>query len=181
MQGLPSFFLKIRGRQGFWLHSKMRSPDSRGSECLSVPTGNRVTSARQHGAFAPLLPQNQLAQTDFPAGEKVGEERRRTPRFPFVAAAEVVDTSSGASIGARVSELSLHGCYIDMTNPLPEGTSIRVKIDSGGRHLDASGKVVYSVPHLGIGVSFHEVSVHSLIVLKEWLLLAAQAKYHSTR
>jgi hypothetical protein len=67
-----------------------------------------------------------------------------------------------------------------MTNPLPEGTSIRVKIDSGGRHLDASGKVVYSVSHLGIGVSFHEVSVHSLIVLKEWLLLAAQAKYHST-
>lgn len=180
MEGSSSFFLKIRDRQAFWLHSKMRSPDSSGSECLSIPTGNRLTSARQHGAFAPRLPEDQLAQTDFPPGEKVGEERRRTPRFPFVAAAEVLDTSSGASIGARVSELSLYGCYIDMTNPLPEGTSIRVKIDSGGRHLDASGKVVYSVPHLGIGVSFHEVSVHSLIVLKEWLLLAAQAKYHST-
>ncbi len=53
-----------------------------------------------------------------------------------------------------------------------------VKIYSGGRHLDAAGKVVYSAPNLGIGVSFHYVGVHSLIVLKEWLLLAAQAKYH---
>ena len=108
----------------------------------------------------------------------VGQERRRTPRFPFVATAEVADTSSGASVTARVSELSLYGCYIDMANPFPEGTSITVKIYSGGRHLDASGKVVYSAPNLGIGVSFHDVSVLSLIVLKEWLLLAAQAKYH---
>ncbi len=108
----------------------------------------------------------------------MGQERRRTPRFPFVATAEVVDTSSGTGVTARVSELSLYGCYIDMTNPLPEGTSIMVKIYSGGRHLDAAGKVVYSAPNLGIGVSFHDVGVHSLIVLKEWLLLAAQAKYH---
>lgn len=108
----------------------------------------------------------------------MGQERRRTPRFPFVAAAEIIDTSSGASIPARISELSLHGCYVDMTNPLPVGTSVVVKIHSGGRHLEASGKVVYSVANLGFGVSFHEISVHSLIVLKEWLLLAAQAKYH---
>lgn len=107
----------------------------------------------------------------------MGQERRRTPRFPFVAAAEVVDTAGGVRIVARVSELSLYGCYIDMTNPLPQGASVLVKIDSGGRHLEASGKVVYSVPHLGIGVSFHEVSIQSLIVLKEWLVLAAQAKY----
>lgn len=109
------------------------------------------------------------------------QERRRTPRYPFVATAEVLDTLSGANIAARVSELSLYGCYIDMTNPLPEGTSIRVKIDSGGRQLDASGKVLYSVPNLGIGVSFHDVSVRSLIVLKEWLLLAAKAKYQHSK
>lgn len=81
---------------------------------------------------------------------------------------------------ARVSELSLYGGYIDMPNPLPEGTSIAVRIYSGGRRLEASGKVVYAAPNLGIGVSFHEVSVQSLIVFKEWLLLAAQAKYHQS-
>ena len=108
----------------------------------------------------------------------MGQERRRTPRFPFVAAAEVVNVAGGMGISARVSELSLHGCYIDMSNPLPEGTSILVKIDYGGRHLEALGKVVYSAPLLGIGVSFCKISVHSSIVLKEWLVLAAQAKYH---
>jgi len=107
----------------------------------------------------------------------MGQERRRTPRFPFVASAEVIDTANRASIVARVSELSLYGCYIDMSNPLPEGTAILVRITSGGRHLEAAGKVVYSAPQLGIGVSFHDISVQSLIVLKEWLVLAAQAKY----
>lgn len=106
------------------------------------------------------------------------QERRRTPRFPFVASAEVIETAGRFSIVARVSELSLYGCYIDMSNPLPEGTSIVVRITSGGRHLEASGKVVYSASNLGIGVSFHDISVQSLIVLKEWLVLAAQAKYH---
>jgi len=109
------------------------------------------------------------------------QDRRRTPRYPFVATAEVFDTLSGAKIAARVGELSLYGCYIEMTNPLPEGTTIKVRIDSGGRQLDASGKVLYLVPNLGIGVSFHDVSVRSLIVLKEWLILAAKAKYQQSK
>jgi len=89
-----------------------------------------------------------------------------------------MDISSGASIAARVSELSLYGCYIDMANPLPEGTAIIVKISSGGRHLQAPGTVVYCAPNLGVGVAFHNVNLASVIVLKEWLLVAAQAKYN---
>ena len=107
----------------------------------------------------------------------MGEERRRTPRYPFVAWAKVTDSSSDVSIAARVSELSLYGCYIDMDHPLPEGTLIVVKISSGERHFEAAGKVVYSAPHLGVGVSFENVGPRSLIVLKEWLVVAAKAKY----
>lgn len=107
----------------------------------------------------------------------MGEERRRTPRYPFVADAAVRDDSSGATVNTRVSELSLNGCYVDMVNPLPAGTPITVRINSGGKFLQASGKVVYSSANLGIGVSFHHVDVQSLIALKEWLVQAAQAKY----
>lgn len=105
------------------------------------------------------------------------QERRRTPRYPFVAEAVVRDDSSGTTVKTRISELSLYGCYVDMLNPFPAGTSITVKINSGGRFLEASGKVVYSAPNLGIGVSFHDVSVHCQILLKEWLVQAAQTKY----
>src|SRR5229473_1336703 len=112
---------------------------------LAIPTRNRVPR-RLTVARSWLLPPlaNDRRRPISLEVKCVGQERRRTPRFPFVATAEVVDTSSGTGVTARVSELSLYGCYIDMTNPLPEGTSIMVKIYSGGRHLDAAGKVVYS-------------------------------------
>jgi len=105
------------------------------------------------------------------------QERRRTPRYPFIADAEVHDDASGTTVKTRIRELSLFGCYVDMDNPLPTGTPITIKINTAGRSLEASGKVVYSTPKDGIGVAFLDVSVQSRIVLKEWLVEAARAKY----
>ncbi len=151
-------------------------------ECLSIPTGNRSCQTLAVPPCCTIVDVGERLRGPISLqGKCVEKERRRTPRYPFVATAEVFDTLSGAKISARVSELSLYGCYIDMINPPPEGTSIRVKIHSQGRRLDASGKVLYSAPNLGFGVSFHDVSVHSLIVLKEWLLLAAKAKYQHSK
>jgi hypothetical protein len=107
----------------------------------------------------------------------VGDERRRTPRYPFIATAEVVDQSSQGSVSARVTELSLHGCYLDMPNPLPTDTQIKIKIYSEGRFFESNGMIVYSQPNLGVGVTFREVRPQFLSVLKQWLLVAAVAKY----
>jgi hypothetical protein len=107
----------------------------------------------------------------------LGDERRRTPRYPFIATAEVVDPSSQASISTRVTELSLHGCYLDMPNPLPTDTQVKIKIYSEGKFFESSGVVVYSQPSLGVGVTFREVRPQFLTVLKQWLLVAAVAKY----
>ena len=107
----------------------------------------------------------------------MGDERRRTPRYPFIATAEVVDQSSQASISTRVTELSLHGCYLDMPNPLPTETQIKIKIYCEGKFFESSGVIVYSQPNLGVGVTFREVRPQFLSVLKQWLLVAAVAKY----
>jgi hypothetical protein len=106
----------------------------------------------------------------------VGDERRRTPRYPFIATAEVVDQSSQTSISTRVTELSLNGCYLDMPNPLPKDTQIRIKIYSEGKFFESTGTVIYSQA-LGVGVSFRETRPQFLSVLKQWLLAAAVAKY----
>jgi PilZ domain len=106
----------------------------------------------------------------------VGEERRRTPRYPFIATAEVIDQTSNASTSTRVTELSLHGCYLDMPNPLPTDAQIKVKIYSEGKFFESGGVVVYSQPN-GVGVTFREVRPQFLTVLKQWLLAAAVAKY----
>jgi hypothetical protein len=55
-------------------------------------------------------------------------ERREAPRHPFIASAEETDLASGARLPARVSELSLNGCYLDTLNLFPKGTRIRLVI-----------------------------------------------------
>ena len=46
-------------------------------------------------------------------------EKRRTPRYVFFAAAELMEEKSEVRIASRLSELSLRGCYLDMMNPFP--------------------------------------------------------------
>lgn len=97
------------------------------------------------------------------------QERRRSPRFPFIASAEVHEENNGSRLDARVSDISATGCYVDTINPLPSGTAVRVRILSEARSFEASAKVAYSVVHLGMGLSFSEVAPSSRDVLREWL------------
>jgi hypothetical protein len=106
----------------------------------------------------------------------VEHEKRRTPRYSFIADAEVVETASGAKLSARVSEFGLTGCYLDLTHPLPMGTSMLVKIFSGSEFFEAPGIVVYAHPNLGMGVQFHDVKPLFQNVLKKWVLAAMVGK-----
>jgi hypothetical protein len=65
-----------------------------------------------------------------PEADMVEQERRLTPRYSFIASAELVDAKSGTGIATRISELSLQGCYLDMVNPFPVGTIVLIKISS---------------------------------------------------
>jgi len=97
------------------------------------------------------------------------QERRRSPRFPFIASAEVHEENNGSRLSARVSDISAMGCYVDTINPLPNGTSVRVKIFSETQSFEAAATVAYSHAHLGMGLRFSEVPPNSLNVLREWL------------
>jgi hypothetical protein len=99
-------------------------------------------------------------------------ERRRTPRFPFVAVAEIKEKESGEELVTQVSEISLYGCYIDQKNPFPSGTTVTVKIFSESEVFEAAARVLYAHPNLGMGLVYHEVSLRSASVLRQWLLAA---------
>jgi PilZ domain len=107
----------------------------------------------------------------------VEDERRRTPRFPFTATAEVLEKGAPAAIAARVTELSLYGCYVEMSEPLAKGTEALLKVYSEGRYFESQANVVYSQPQVGIGVCFENVNPHYLTTLKQWLIEAAHAKF----
>jgi hypothetical protein len=56
------------------------------------------------------------------------KKKRRTPRYIFFAASELMEEKSEVRIASRLIELNLRGCYLDMMNPFPVGTLIQLKI-----------------------------------------------------
>jgi hypothetical protein len=107
----------------------------------------------------------------------VEKERRRTPRYPFTASAEVVTGSAKSGVPAQVTELSLYGCFLEMADPLEEGAKAKIKIYAEGRFFEAKATVVSSRPNQGMGVSFQNVYPHYRTVLRVWLLEAAHTKF----
>ena len=90
---------------------------------------------------------------------------------------EVIETGAPVGVAARVTELSLYGCYVEISSPLPKGAHAVLKVYSEGRYFESQGIVLYSQPSLGMGVGFLNVNPHYLTVLKSWLIESAQAKF----
>ena len=98
----------------------------------------------------------------------MNSERRGALRYPFIAEAEVTETASSTKLSARTSDLSSGGCFLDMLNPSPEGTEIRVRISHASATFTAVGRVVFVVPNMGMGVVFSSVEDNQLAVLEGW-------------
>ena len=96
-------------------------------------------------------------------------ERRRTPRYVFFASAELYEENSDSRVVSRVSELGLHGCYLDMMNPFPANTIILLKITAGELTIECKAQVVYSTLNVGSGVVFLDMEPKHEYILKRWL------------
>ncbi|MGA3178550.1 MAG: PilZ domain-containing protein [Candidatus Acidiferrum sp.] len=101
-------------------------------------------------------------------------ERRRTPRYVFFASAELLEEKSEVRVASRVSELSLHGCYLDMMNPFPKDTLVLLRIWADEKVFQTKGRIIYSQPNMGAGVVFLDVQPMYLPILQHWLEVAAQ-------
>jgi hypothetical protein len=99
------------------------------------------------------------------------QERRRVPRVRLVAPAELVDETSGKRIIAYVTDLSLYGCTIGVTDPPRPGMTIRLEIVTADESFESRATVVYS--HVdSVGLTFRDVKPHAVTVLHRWLALA---------
>jgi len=101
-------------------------------------------------------------------------ERRRVPRYIFVASAELYEEKSEVRVASRVGELSLYGCYLDMMNPFPAGTIVLIKIFAGDLTFQSKAKVVYAIQNVGAGVAFMDVEPKYDYILRRWLDEAAK-------
>jgi PilZ domain len=96
-------------------------------------------------------------------------KRRTVRRCSFVASAEVIDASTGTRLAARTSELGLGGCYVDVLNPLPEGTLVEVRILRDQGVFEATARVAYCDPSFGMGLAFTEMNPEKRLLLEEWI------------
>jgi hypothetical protein len=96
-------------------------------------------------------------------------ERRRAPRYPFIARAEIIDEKENARTSSRVSDLRMHGCFVEMMNPFPEGTTVVIEIYTETEFLEAHGTVARIEPKQGMGLTFSEMPPYFAGVLNKWV------------
>jgi hypothetical protein len=100
-------------------------------------------------------------------------ERRRSPRYPFIAEVELTEPISGARLRASTRDLGFNGCYLDTINPLPQGTVISIQITYQGAVFAAGGVVAHWQLNQGMGVEFIALESGCASLLETWLHEAA--------
>jgi len=93
-------------------------------------------------------------------------------RFSFNADAEIVpENSPNASLPARVTELSLQGCFLETSASFEEKRPVFLKIHDAGESFEAEAVVLYVRPS-GLGLVFREVKPRHRDTLQNWILKA---------
>jgi hypothetical protein len=95
-----------------------------------------------------------LPPPGFDGSVRDAHDRRVHSRLKCTNSVEVYPTGAVAPIRSRTSDLSLGGCFLELPNPLPKGTQIRIALWVKDFKLWANGEVVTSTPGFGIGVKF---------------------------
>ena len=93
-------------------------------------------------------------------------------RFSFDAHAEIAqENSPKAAIPGRVTELSLHGCFLETSASLEEKRQVSLKIHEAGESFEAEAVVLYVRPS-GLGLLFREINPRYRDTLQTWILKA---------
>ncbi len=97
------------------------------------------------------------------------EDRRLYTRHALSATAVVVDMASGSRLSTRAADLNKGGCYLDLLNPLPVGSKVRVHINWGGTELICAAVVRDSHPGMGMGVAFTDLDDARRALIDNWI------------
>src|SRR5579863_988874 len=96
-------------------------------------------------------------------------ERRRAPRYPLIALADLIDLQTEAHLQGRTSDLSLIGCYVDIPAALPLGAKVRVRIEHDGATFTSPGVIAHCQPGSGMGINFTDTPLDQREVLENWI------------
>jgi len=135
--------------------------------------GQTGTPKEGHVGLLNISPEKPL--WDFPLPSPIPDDhqpqvaqKRIHPRFKCSNSVEL-HTQAGASFWAKVADLSLSGCYVEMAIPLQPETKVKVGIWIGETKAWADCEVAYSTPGCGVGLKFVRISESDLERIRQFL------------
>lgn len=113
--------------------------------------------------------------SDFAGTATVVEERRRSQRYECTGSVEVRLRDSDVRLWGNLRDISLHGCYLEMTTTFPVDTKVKLCLEASGVRVQGTATVRATYPSLGMGMAFDELAVTQQAHLKH-ILAATAAK-----
>ena len=128
----------------------------------SAPQGAPADASARGGGEAPGAAKN-----------AAWKERRQSPRLRCSGSAEFRTEASDVRIWGTVTDVSLHGCYVEMNTTFPVGTKVDLVLKSFGIRIETPGEVRVSYPFLGMGICFADTQPVQQLHLKDLLTALA--------
>jgi hypothetical protein len=98
-----------------------------------------------------------------------GKDRRQFPRLACRLEAQVTTPEASTQLNAKVIDICLGGCYLEMMSPFPVGSIAEMVVDLGETTIAARGKVCNTHPGIGMGVSFTGMRPDDLAKLRQFV------------
>ncbi len=96
-------------------------------------------------------------------------DRRYTIRYPFAADAELIDMETGQQVTGVTSDISLGGCFVCASKPMPLNTRARLRLTRKGQVLETVVIVRIVKPRIGLGIEFFDLEPPNDRVLSTWI------------
>jgi hypothetical protein len=79
------------------------------------------------------------------------------------------DLHGGAATWATISDISMHGCYVETAAGYPVGSNLAFAIEVNSFRVDVTGLVRINYPGLGMGISFDRFTEDNQTRMRELL------------
>jgi hypothetical protein len=97
------------------------------------------------------------------------KERRQSVRIRCSGSVEFRAEGNPTCMWGTLTDISFHGCYVEMHTTFPVGTKVDLILKSFGVRIHAPGVVRVSYPFMGMGIGFAEIEAGQQAQLKQLL------------
>lgn len=110
------------------------------------------------------------------------EHRRREQRYDASGGVNIREIGVGVPQWTMLHDISIGGCYVETTSPLPPLSRVELTIQVGDYRIDCKGSVTVKHPLVGMGIKFAEMTplnrdrlIHLIASLEDQSAKAASA------